>query len=63
MVVSIAVSGAAMTATGQTVKDGGIYTAAPTMFAYGFIQGASAVQAVLSATMGGQTDTSFILPT
>lgn len=58
-----ALSGTALSATGQVVKDGGIYTAAPTMYAYGFIQGASAVQAVLSATMGGQTDTSIILAT
>lgn len=58
-----AVSGTAMTATGQVVKDGGIYTAAPTMFAYGFIQGAAAVQAVLAATMGSQLDVSLIWPT
>lgn len=58
-----AVSGTAMTSTGQTVKDGGIYTAAPTMFAYGFIAGASPVQAVLSGTMGGQVDVSYIAPT
>lgn len=58
-----ATTGTALTATGQTVKDGGIYTAAPTMFAYGFIQGAGAVQAVLGATMGGQLDTTVIWPT
>lgn len=58
-----ALSGAALTATGQTVKDGGIYTAAPTVYAYGFIQGASAVAAVLSATMGGQLDSSYVSQT
>ncbi len=58
-----AVSGTALTATGQVVKNGGVYTAQPTMFAYGFIQGASAVQAVIGATMGGQNDTSFIWAT
>jgi hypothetical protein len=59
-----ALSGTALTATGQTVIDGGVYMAVPTMFAYGFIQGASAVQAVfLSPTMGGQTDTSYVFTT
>lgn len=58
-----AVSGTAVTATGQTVKDGGVYAAQPTLYAYGFIQGAGAVQAVLAATMGGQTDLSWIVPT
>lgn len=58
-----ALSGTALTATGQVVKDGGVYTAAPTMFAYGFIQGAGAVQSVLSASMGGQQDISYVCPT
>ena len=59
-----ALTGTALTATGQTVKDGGIYTAAPTMFTFGvFPQGAGAVAATLAATMGGQTDTSFVLMT
>jgi hypothetical protein len=58
-----AVSGTAMTATGQTVKDGGIYSAIPTVYAYGFIPGSSAVQAVFtSATMGGTTDISYLTP-
>jgi hypothetical protein len=56
-------SGTAVTATGQSVKDGGVYTGTPTLFAYGFIQGAGAVQAVLSPTMGGQNDTSLIVQT
>lgn len=54
----------ALTATGQTVKDGGVYTAAPTMYvASAGVSGAGPVQAVLSATMGGQLDTSIIFPT
>ena len=59
-----ALSGTALTAsTGVVIKDGGVYTASPTMYAYGFIQGAGAVGAVLGATMGGQLDTSVIFPT
>ena len=58
-----AITGTALTATGQVVKDGGVYAAQPTLYAYGFIQGAGAVQAVLAATMGGNTDTSTIFPT
>jgi hypothetical protein len=58
-----AVSAVALTTTGVVIKDGGIYTAAPTLFAYGFIQGAAAVQAVISATLGGQTDVSTVFQT
>jgi hypothetical protein len=58
-----AVSGTALTATGQTIKDGGVYAAQPTAFAYGFVPGAGAVQSVLSFAMGGQTDVSYIVPT
>lgn len=59
-----AVSGTALTATGQVVNDGGVYPGAPTLFAYGFIQGAGAVQVVFTApTMGGQTDISLVLTT
>lgn len=59
-----AVSGAALTATGQVINDGGIYPGAPTMFAYGFIAGASPVQAVFTApAMGGVSDTSIVLTT
>lgn len=61
-----AVSASAITATGQTVLDGGVYPALPTLFAYGFmpVAAASAVQAVFTpATMGGNTDQSYILPT
>jgi hypothetical protein len=58
-----AVSGVALTTTGVVIKDGGIYTAAPTLFTFGFIQGAAAVQAVISAQMGGQTDVSTIFQT
>lgn len=58
-----AVSGTAVTATGQVLNDGGVYPGVPTMFAYGFIQGAGAVQAVLAATMGGANDISIVLTT
>lgn len=59
-----ALSGTALTATGQTVLDGGMYVGLPTMYAYGFIPGASAVQAVfLATTMGGYNDTSMVLTT
>lgn len=59
-----ALSGTALTATGQTSFDGGVYAGAPTTFAYGFIPGTSAVGAVfLPPTMGGQTDTSILLTT
>lgn len=59
-----ALSTGAITATGQVVKDGGVYTAAPTMYvASAGVSGASPVQSVISATMGGQTDTSIIFPT
>jgi hypothetical protein len=59
-----ALSGTALTATGQVVNDGGVYPGAPTFFAYGFIQGANAVQAVFIApSMGGQTDISVVLTT
>lgn len=60
-----AISGSGVSATGQVVKDGGIYTALPTMFvASTGVQGASPVQAVfLSSSMGGQVDTSRIYPT
>lgn len=58
-----AVSGTAVTATGQVVYDGGIYAGVPTMFAYGFIWGAGAVLATLTPTMGGVTDTSLVLTT
>jgi hypothetical protein len=58
------VSGSAMTATGQVVEDGGIYSGTPTVFTYGgFPQGAGASAAVLSPTMGGLTDTSYVLTT
>jgi hypothetical protein len=57
-----ALSGTALTAsTGVVIKDGGVYMAQPTMFAYGFIQGAGAVLSVLGATMGGQIDRSVIV--
>jgi hypothetical protein len=58
-----ALSGSALTATGQVVKDGGVYSAAPTIFAYGSLTGATPSNAVLSAAMGGQVDQSFILAT
>lgn len=59
-----AVSGTALTATGQVVSDGGVYPGLPTAYTYGvFPQGAGAVAAVLSFTMGGQVDTSLVLTT
>jgi hypothetical protein len=60
-----AISGSGVSATGQVVKDGGIYTALPTMFvASTGIQGAGAVQVTfLASTMGGQTSTCRIYPT
>jgi len=59
-----ALSGTAFTATGQVVLDGGIYPAQPTIYTLGsFPQGAGAVAAVLSATMGGQNDVSVVLTT
>ena len=61
-----AVAATAMTTVGQVVKDGGIYTAIPTstnIFAYGFIQGANAVQSVFTGfAVGGTTDVSYITP-
>jgi|SRR5580704_3657737 hypothetical protein len=58
-----ATSGAALTATGTVIQDGGVYPAAPTLFAYGFIAGASPVQSVISAAVGGVTDVSLLFPT
>lgn len=58
-----AVSGTALTATGQVVNDGGIYPGVPTTYTYGGIQGAGAVAAVLTPVMGGQTDISLVLTT
>lgn len=58
-----ALSGTAITATGQSVRDGGIYSSVPTLFAYGFVQGAGSVQAVLTAAVGGSApDVSYITP-
>lgn len=58
-----ALSGTALTATGQVVADGGVYAGVPTMYAYGYIQGAGSVASVLTPTMGGQTDISIVLTT
>lgn len=59
-----AISGVAITATGQTVLDGGVYDVVPTVYVQSAgIQGAAAVQAVFtSPTMGGVSDTSTIFP-
>lgn len=58
-----ALSGTAITATGQVVQDGGIYDSVPTLFAYGGVQGAGAVQAVLTASVGGSgPDVSYLTP-
>ena len=58
-----ATTGVALTTTGLIVRDGGVYSSAPTLFAYGFMPGAGAVQAVLTAQMGGQTDVSTVFQT
>ena len=59
-----AVSGVAITATGQTVIDGGIYDQVPTVYVQSNgLQGASPVQVVfLAPSMGGVTDTSWVMP-
>jgi len=58
-----AVSAVALTTTGVVIKDGGIYAAAPTLYAFGFVPGAAAVQAVISAQMGGNTDVTTVFQT
>lgn len=61
-----AVSATTVTATGQTVLDGGVYPALPTLYAYGFVplSAASSVQAVFTASaMGGQNDQSLVIQT
>jgi hypothetical protein len=61
-----AVSGTALTATGQVVSDGGIYPGAPTMYVLssGLVVATGAVNAVfLTPTMGAQVDVSLIFPT
>lgn len=59
-----AISGTAVTATGQVIFDGGIYPGVPTMYiASSWPQGAGAVAPVLTATMGGQTDISLVFTT
>lgn len=59
-----AVSGTAVTATGQVIYDGGIYPGVPTVYTLSsWPQGAGAVAAVLTATVGGVTDISTVLTT
>ena len=58
-----AISGTALTATGQVVNDAGVYPGVPTMYAYGYVQGAGSVASVLIPTMGGITDISIVLTT
>ena len=58
-----AVASTAITATGQVVWDGGIYSSTPNLFVYGGIQGSGAVAAVLTATVGGVGDSTLILGT
>jgi hypothetical protein len=55
------ISGAGLTATGAVVYDGGVYTATPTAIA---LPTASIVTTapVVTFTMGGQTDTTYITP-
>lgn len=62
--IQAALSGTALTATGQTLLDGGIYPGVPTVYtASSWPQGAGAVAATLTATMGGQTDISLVFTT
>jgi hypothetical protein len=60
-----ALSTGAITATGQTIYDGGVYAGAPTMYVQSSnVPGAGAVAAVfLTPTMGGVSDTSIVLST
>jgi hypothetical protein len=59
--ITAALSGGAVTATGQVVNDGGIFAGLPTVYVQSF--GVVTTAATLSATMGGQTDTSLIFNT
>lgn len=60
-----ALSTGAITATGQTVFDGGVYAGTPTVYVQSSnVPGAGAVAAVFTTpTMGGVVDSSFIAPT
>lgn len=53
------VASSAISATGQIVYDGGVFTGVPTLVALGF---ASGTAAKLVATMGGNQDVTLILP-
>jgi hypothetical protein len=54
-----AVAGGGLSGSGQVVRDGGIFSGVPTMFSYG----SPGSGAILTATMGGVTDTSTVFPT
>lgn len=59
-----AVSGTGISPASVVIRDGGIYQQSPTLYTQGaFPQGAGAVAATVTATMGGQTDTSYVIQT
>ena len=59
-----AVASGALTATGQTVNDGGVYPGVPTMYIQSPIVGTGAVIPVLLApTVGGTSDVSTVFAT
>jgi len=62
-IIGTALSGTAISPSGISIRDGGVYSAVPTVYSWAFPPGAGAVQATLTPTMGGQTDSSFILQT
>lgn len=56
-----ALSAGTITATGQTVYDGGIYPGSPTQIIYGEFTGTSAAVGNVAFTMGGQNDVSLLI--
>ena len=56
-----ALSGGALTATGQTVLDGGCYTAVPTQIIYGMFTGTAASIGNVAFTVGGVRDVSLLI--
>ena len=62
-IIGTALSGTGVSPSGVQIRDGGVYEAVPTVYSWAFPPGAGAVAATLTPVMGGETDTSFILPT
>lgn len=62
-IIATAVSGTGISPGSILLQDGGVYTAAPTMYSSSYPPGAGAVAATLTPTMGGQNDTSLIVQT